>query len=1366
MDNLAGKFEEISLLRKEPQMESPEQENQAEPSKSLEELRKENIERLTLEARRFIDGKRDAYGERKALGQLNAAGTEINQEDLRDPISENENETENQERKGFIGRLKEKLALRNLERQGFEDSKRTLEFLSYLENNFDLRNSESYSKYLRRYVIRRLKKDGHRIIGKEEDAKGDGKIIFEENLSGKENLELWKKMLENSPNDPLGVIRALGAGEDKPPLFFIKSKNFELLLNDPDILKKIDIIKKIGINIPPWQLHTLRECCEAINVTSLNPELVREIGDLVASSELATSSYELGSLVKIFSDERKRKLINAAMSVGGKISELGYSWYSINLNLHNLLESGIESEVSKAEGLGINIPDVIKAGIRELSNSGTEQADVENIVPDIGEDKLIEFVRDMAALSYNGSIPLSQLNLVEVFYEIPNFWASFEAYRQLGIIKEEEGGGFDIIKIAEAMPRQMREYVRDKKIFDAHGYTPPTDPILDLFDKAKLDFVKQIAKSHSFSLDGNKLNFLLKICEGNKKPFLLSEEGKSLMQYLEKLGINLNTIYVKSEYNDSMRQIIMEPGFLKTLQDFSKYFDCDTRSENDRKNGLFDNQADIENLLFLLNRDDDLQQWSLYALAHFCPQGNNLSLDKANLLFSLNSSTDKLSPNCIPAFERNFNFYFDANFFKFLELNPEMQEELYTLSEDGLLDKKDRPEFYYSNLSTILSIPREKRKDYLEFLDILKEMILPHGMAELIFSKVAEKKDDTAHGEYLGKVKADLKLIREIAHVSDMGGVERVIIEKYFESGSDKTGAEFFENIRNSMEVNRKMMTISWAFSNFFPEDLPIINDINEQLKNGDIQEIAEIPQEFLGRLREFSEKYKIGDKGETIVNLLAAREGKKILDSGENFSWQILFQNMNTEFSRFQRIIDMHGYENIPQGIRASIGMEYEITAGGAIQSGFEKKNFMSFKRSISRISEHAKIGRGTDPLHEIATQPTDNPYLMLLEMKLLQDLEFIDFNFRPAESGGYYGAATGFHLSLGGEQGISRGINASFLSNIISMSNWAGVNLERDVSSVGEIRNRGADSRNIFLLENISPSVELRNFSIDRWEPFEKTISACHYAAIAIQAVERFTKIADTSVVMQLKQDFPESADELIGRLDLMGQMENISTDPIVNEAIFLWLKLQADVFKAVEDHNENFLTNETMGYLDEETKEWVGAGDNSGRNNQRYFEEGLRNFNSSNSQGKRYETLKEFFKSEFVIDPVSVFSQPSVKNANSITHIGNLFLTKFSDLYGGVGNEKKKKADPNVFSFLANTRQNGVKIESRKQNDVEKTIFDRKGEPSEGYYYMQGASEKMIIHQAQKLLLKFNQDVANLLKTRSPKEQIGSDDLALAA
>jgi hypothetical protein len=1364
MDNLAGKFEEISLLRKEPQMESSEQENQADPSKSPEELRKEHIDRLTLDARLFVNEKKEAHEQKKALGQLNAAGTEIHQDDLQDPISKNENETEKKERKGFVGRLKEKLALRKLERQGIEDSKRALEFLSYLENNFNLRNSESYSKYLRRNVIGRLKKEGHRIIGKEEDANGDGKIIFEENLSSKENLELWKKMLENSPNDPVEVIRTLGAGEEKPPLFFIKSKNFELLLNDSDILKKIDIIKKIGINIIPWQLHTLRECCEAINVTSLNPELVREIRDLVASSGLATSSYEFGSIVKIFSDERKRKLINAAMSAGGKISELGYSWHSISLNLHNLLASGIESEVSKAKELGINIPDVIKAGIRELSNSGTEQADVENIIPDIGDEKLIEFIRDMAALSCDGSIPLGQLNSVEVLYKIPNFWASFEAYRQLGIMEEEEGGGFDIKKIAEAMPRQMREYVRDKKIFDAHGYAPPTDPILDLFDTAKFNFVKQIAQSYSFPINGNKLNFLLKICEGDKEPFLFSEEGKSLMQYLEKLGINLNTIYDKNEYNDSVRRMIMEPGFLKTLQDFSKYFDCDTRSENDRKNGLFNNQANIENLLFLSNRDDNLQQWSLNALAHFCPKGSKFSLDKAGLLPILNSSVDKLSPNCIPAFERNFNFYFDANFFKFLELNPEMQEEIYTLSEDGLLDREDRSELYYSNIRTILSIPREKRKDYMEFLDILKEMILPHGMAELIFSKVAEDKDDAARREYLGKVKTDLKLIRKIAYSSDMGGAERVIIEKYFESGSEKAGSEFFENIKNSMEVNRKMLTISWAFSNFFPEDLPIINDINEQLKIGGIQEITEIPQEFLARFREFSEKYKIGGKGETIVNLLAARESKKILDSGENFSWRILFQHMDVELSRFQRIIDMHSYENIPQGLRASIGMEYEITAGGAIQSGFEKKNFMSFKKSISRISEHAKIGRGTDGVHEIATQPTDNPYLMLLEMKLLQDLEFIDFNFRSAESGGYYGAATGFHLSLGGEQGISKGINASFLSNIISMSNWAGVNLERDVSSVGEIRNRGADSKNIFLLENISPSVELRNFSIDRWEPFEKVISMCHYAAVAIQAMERYTKIADASVVMQLKQDFPESSEELIRRLDRMGQMENINTDPIVNEAIFLWLKLQADVFKAVEDHNENFLTNETMGYLDEETKEWVGAGDNSGRNNQRYFEEGLRNFNSSNNQGKRYETLEEFFKSEFVIEPVSVFSQPSVKNANSITHIGNLFLTKFSDLYGGRGNEKKKKADPNVFSFLANTRENGVKIESRKQNDVEKSIFDRKGELSRGYYYMQGASEKMIIHEVQKLILKFNQDMANLLGPRAGafKEK----DLSLAA
>ena len=49
-----------------------------------------------------------------------------------------------------------------------------------------------------------------------------------------------------------------------------------------------------------------------------------------------------------------------------------------------------------------------------------------------------------------------------------------------------------------------------------------------------------------------------------------------------------------------------------------------------------------------------------------------------------------------------------------------------------------------------------------------------------------------------------------------------------------------------------------------------------------------------------------------------------------------------------------------------------------------------------LNDISRFAGIGKGNDGAFEIATEPTDNPYLMLLEMKLLEDLDFIDLNFK----------------------------------------------------------------------------------------------------------------------------------------------------------------------------------------------------------------------------------------------------------------------------------------------------------------------------------------------------------------------------------
>ena len=45
--------------------------------------------------------------------------------------------------------------------------------------------------------------------------------------------------------------------------------------------------------------------------------------------------------------------------------------------------------------------------------------------------------------------------------------------------------------------------------------------------------------------------------------------------------------------------------------------------------------------------------------------------------------------------------------------------------------------------------------------------------------------------------------------------------------------------------------------------------------------------------------------------------------------------------------------------------------------------------------------------------------------------------------------------------------------------------------------------------------------------------------------------------------------------------------------------------------------------------------------------------------------------------------------------------------------------------------------------------KSVFDRNGRTRKGYYYVQGGSEKMILHAVQKRLLEFNEKMERILE-----------------
>jgi hypothetical protein len=234
-------------------------------------------------------------------------------------------------------------------------------------------------------------------------------------------------------------------------------------------------------------------------------------------------------------------------------------------------------------------------------------------------------------------------------------------------------------------------------------------------------------------------------------------------------------------------------------------------------------------------------------------------------------------------------------------------------------------------------------------------------------------------------------------------------------------------------------------------------------LKNGEYERLSslagrdaeskEATSAAVEKIKEFASAYNVGGKGNTVATLLAMREYRE----GEGIAQ--LLGRTGDAVETYRNLIDRHSAKNIPEGLRVSIGMEYEITKSTAVGYS-ESNNRRDLSEDMDMVAGFAGVGKGKDAVFEIATKPTDDPHLMLLEMQLLQELGFIDLNFKKE---GYEKGARGYHMTIGGESGIEISHNANFLQNVLVMSGWGGINAGHEVKKLSRgrslnIRQRGA--------------------------------------------------------------------------------------------------------------------------------------------------------------------------------------------------------------------------------------------------------------------------------------------------------------------
>jgi hypothetical protein len=491
--------------------------------------------------------------------------------------------------------------------------------------------------------------------------------------------------------------------------------------------------------------------------------------------------------------------------------------------------------------------------------------------------------------------------------------------------------------------------------------------------------------------------------------------------------------------------------------------------------------------------------------------------------------------------------------------------------------------------------------------------------------------------------------------------------------------------------------------------------DLIVQTASIDNERAAEV-KTAVEKIKEFVEAYPIGGKGRTLATLLAMREYRE----GETYADVLMRVEKNMDL--YKKLLTSLSPHNIPDGNRASIGMEYEITHSTA--AGYwEETQSNHLSRDMEDVSRFANVGRGKDGVFEVATKATDNPYLLLLEMKLLQDLRFMDFNFRNP---GYEKGSRGYHLTIGGEQGVEVTDNANFLQNTLVISGWGGINAGKEVDRLARSSTniRARYSHHVqSVFENAKPAVEFRSLSLDTVEPLERTVETAYYGAVAIQVFEGHMASRSRTRCIELvsQASDPQQFYELLRENDLLSKP---TENKRVMEIIFEWSKLQAGTLSDLKDHNDNFLQNEMYGYEDERGN-WVEPGEFGGAANKDRFTDNL-------------EKDVHLKNGGLIIPPELLFNPITVELANKCTAITNLFIKSSEEFGGDV---------VNAGASLDTTKIEGA-VEQGDLNSKYQSIFDTNGKTRKGYYYTQGGSERMLLHKIQLRLLEFNANMRKII------------------
>lgn len=531
-------------------------------------------------------------------------------------------------------------------------------------------------------------------------------------------------------------------------------------------------------------------------------------------------------------------------------------------------------------------------------------------------------------------------------------------------------------------------------------------------------------------------------------------------------------------------------------------------------------------------------------------------------------------------------------------------------------------------------------------------------------------------------------------------------------------------------------------FNQFYQEKFKEINKKNERSTILQLWEvfsliIAKNNYQFLDSLVEqevplgktiqnFIEQNTIGEKWKTIATLLFSSELNKSYQSWLDIDVDNICKNVYNKLISYQNTINI--YKNIPGELKTSIWVEYEVTK--SIASWYQERTKSDYKSDIEILSTYSGIAKWSDAIHEIATRPSDNPYLILLELKLLHELDFVDLNFEHED---YNKWSRSYHATVWWKYGIKYNETANLIQNTLIMSNLWGINAGKEVIKVNRysnIRDKWTDCEAIFWEK--TPTTEFRSLAIDTTESFERTLLSLFNLWIGKQAIDKYTNINQKNIINIPTQNITEYKEYLLEKKLIKEKINDEKTREIIYEFGKFWKQ----TIQSTENHNENFYDQETSWYLDER---WIRI-DNflENRQNKEMFDDIV--WWTTTNNPKEYIQEKSFIKSE------ELYSIVTPDLINKMTFINNLYLKPPTWNVSSINAE-------NVLETTKEENQYRIYNEQDKQA-MRKTIFDHIDEwssPRKGIYYIQWSSDKMLVNQIQQSILDYNENIKKILKNQ---------------